>query len=321
MFYNGLVIGKFYPPHKGHKFLIDTAQKMSENLTIIICAKDNETIPGTLRAQWLAHIHPKAKIILINDNKLADDDSEGWAKYTVDILGFVPDAVFTSEDYGDPYAHFMGSIHVLVDKERATIPISGTLVRNNPTKYVKFLEPNVRAYFTRRIVVLGAESTGTTTLAKALAQYYNTVWVPEYGRYFSEGKRFVGYGEGDWTTAEFVAIAQAQAKFEDSLAESSKGIVISDTDAFATAIWHERYLGFRAPEVEAISVNRRVDLYIITGDEIPFEDDGLRDGENIRHELHQLFIQRVIESKKPYIIVQGSVEDRLKTAVEAISKL
>lgn len=320
MFKTGLVVGKFYPPHRGHKFLIDSAQAACEDLTVIVCGKQSETISPNLRAKWLADIHPRAHIILIDDNTLADDDSKGWAKYTLSILGFRPEAVFTSEAYGDPYAKFMGTVHVLVDKDRVTIPISGTMVRSDPVRFAKFLEPNVRAYFARRIVVLGAESTGTTTLAKAIAEHYKTVWVPEYGRYFSEGKLFTGAGEADWRTDEFVAIAKAQNTFEDELAKSSSGIVISDTDSFATGVWHERYMGFRSKEVEAIANNRRVDLYILTGDEIPFVQDGLRDGEHIRHAMHQTFIERLKEINTPYLLVQGSVKDRLQQAIKAIKK-
>lgn len=320
MFKTGLVIGKFYPPHRGHKFLITTAEEACEHVTVIVCAKETDSIPGTLRAQWLARIHPRARVLLINDNKLADDDSAGWAAYTVGILGYVPDAVFTSEDYGDPYARFMGTVHVLVDRQRVTVPISGTLVRSDPIRYAEFLEPCVRAYFALRIVVLGAESTGTTTLAQDLAEKYHTVWVPEYGRYFSEGKRFVGFGEGCWRTEEFVAIAKAQATFEDTLAESSAGIVISDTDAFATGLWHERYMGTRSDVVEAVASRRRVDLYIVTGDEIPFVDDGLRDGEHIRHDMHKRFVERLTEDKKPFVVVRGSRKERVTAAMKAITE-
>jgi HTH-type transcriptional repressor of NAD biosynthesis genes len=192
MFKQGLVVGKFYPPHKGHKYLIDTAQSQCEKVTVIVCYKQTETIPGTLRAQWLQEIHPGARIILIEDYKLADDDSEGWAAYTKEILGYTPNAVFTSEDYGDLYAKFMGCVHVLVDKERATIPVSGTLVRSDPLQHLNYLEPTVRSYFVKRVCVLGAESTGTTTLARALAEHYQTAWALEYGRYYSEGKLPLG---------------------------------------------------------------------------------------------------------------------------------
>ncbi|MDQ5938579.1 MAG: family ATPase [Patescibacteria group bacterium] len=319
-FKRGLVVGKFYPPHKGHKYLIDTAKSQCDELTVILCWKRSETIPGTIRAEWLKRIHPDVYIKVVEDNKLDDDDSEGWAKFTLDVLGYVPDAVFTSESYGDPYASFMGSIHVLVDRDRTFVPISATIVRSNPLKYSVYLEPCVRSHFAWRISVVGAESTGTTTLARDLAKHYNTVWVPEYGRLYSEGK-LMSSEANQWRTEEFEMIAKTQNTIEDSLAENSNGLVICDTDSFATAIWHERYMGQRSAKVEEIASSKDHDLYILTGDEIPFVQDGTRDGEGIRHKMHQTFIQRLKEAHKNFIIVEGSPEKRLQVAIQAIDQL
>lgn len=320
MFNHGIVIGKFYPPHQGHKYLIDTALAQCEHVTAIVCWKKSQLISGVERARWIQQIHPNVHVKLLDDDRLADDDSEGWAQNTLDVLGFTPDAVFTSEAYGDPYASFMGCIHVLVDKERTHIPISATLVRSNPTKYAHLLEPCVRAAFARRVCVVGAESTGTTTLAKDLARHYQTAWVPEYGRFYSEGKIF-GDKNATWRTDEFIKIANAQGILEDALAEASNGLVICDTDAFATGIWHERYMGTRSPQVEAVAARRKYDLYILTGDEIPFEQDGTRDGEHIRHDMHKRFLERLEEAGKRYIAVTGSKEKRLQEAVAAIDEI
>lgn len=320
MFQRGIVIGKFYPPHKGHKYLIDTAKSRCEELTVIVCWKKSQLISGVERARWIQEIHPDVHVKLLDDDRLADDDSKGWAESTLAVLGFIPDAVFTSEAYGDPYASFMGCVHVLVDKERTYIPISATMVRSDPAKYAQFLEPCVRAAFARRVVILGAESTGTTTLAKDLARYYKTVWVPEYGRIFSEGKLF-GDKNAEWRTEEFIKIAKAQCVLEDSLAEASNGLVICDTDAFATGVWHERYMGERSSRVESISLNRKYDLYILTGDEIPFEQDGTRDGEHIRHDMHTRFIERLTEERKEFILISGDKDKRLRDAIVAIDAI
>ncbi len=320
MFRRGLIIGKFYPPHRGHKYLIEYAESRCRELTVILCYKETETIPGMRRAEWLQHIHPQVRVIAIEDNKLDDDDSEGWAKFTLGVLGYRPDVVFTSESYGDPYARFMGTVHVLVDRDRTHVPISATMVRSDPMKYAEFLEPCVRAYFARRVCIIGAESTGTTTLASELARHYKTVWVPEDGRMYSMGKVH-GDEHTAWRTDEFVHIALAQGELEDTLAESSNGLVICDTDAFATSVWHERYMGTRSPQVEAIADERTYDLYIVTGDEIPFEDDGLRDGEHIRHGMHKRFIERLTETGRPYVIVRGSREERLQAAIRYIDRL
>lgn len=317
MFKKGLVIGKFYPPHRGHKHLIDTALKASKEVTIIVCYKPGQVIPGELRAAWIQKIHPTARVLLIEDNKLADDDSKGWAEYTKKILGYTPDAVFTSEDYGDAYASFMGCVHVLVDKERTTVPISGTLVRSNAHLYSAFLEPIVRAYFVKRVCVLGAESTGTTTLARALAEHYQTVWVPEYGRFYSEGKLPLKE-KLEWRTDEFTHIATAQQEMEDDLAQSANKVLIADTDAFATSVWHERYMGSVSDRLEKIADVALHHLYILTGDEIPFVQDGTRDGEHIRHDMHKRFREKLTQTGRNFIEVRGTHEVRMKAAITAI---
>ncbi len=74
MFSRGLVIGKFYPPHRGHKYLIEYAHAQCKELTVILCYKKIETIPGMLRAQWLQRIHTDVRVLVVEDNKLADDD-------------------------------------------------------------------------------------------------------------------------------------------------------------------------------------------------------------------------------------------------------
>lgn len=320
MFTHGLVIGKFYPPHRGHKYLIDTALARCEQVTVIVCWKEGQTISGIERAQWIQTIHPTVHVKLLDDNRLTDDDSKGWAENTLTILGFTPDAVFTSEAYGDAYASYMGCIHVLVDKERTHVPISATMVRSNPVKYAPFLEPCVRAYFAKRIAIVGAESTGTTTLTEDLAKHYKTIWVPEYGRMYSAGKLH-GDEQAAWRSDEFTYIARAQTILEDTLAESSNGLVLCDTDAFATSIWHERYMNTSSPAVEKIADSRSYDLYLVTGDEIPFIQDGTRDGEHIRHDMHKRFIEKLTKTQRPFKVLTGSREERLQSAIQLIDKI
>ena len=176
-FTTGVVIGKFYPPHHGHTYLIDVARTHVDHLSVIVCDRAGQTIPGQLRAAWLRELHPDVEVMRIDD-VYPSDDSRLWAELTMRWLGCAPDAVFTSEDYGDAYARFMGSVHVLVDRARATVPCSGTDVRADPLACWEYLAPCVRAHFCKRVCVVGAESSGTTTLAAALAAHYNTVWVP-----------------------------------------------------------------------------------------------------------------------------------------------
>lgn len=316
----GVVIGKFYPPHKGHKYLIETACKQADNVTVIVCDKKNQQkIAGEQRAIWLGEMVPQAKVIVVDDI-LPDDDSKGWAEYTIEILGYVPDIVFTSESYGDKYAQYMGSHHVLVDWDRKTVPISATQIRENPLACWEYLEPCVRAYFAKRICVVGAESTGTTTMAKALAEHYQTIWVPEYGRAYSEKKMALN-AQSSWKTDEFVHIATEQNKLEDEYARQCNKLLICDTDSFATTLWHERYMGFISQDVDKLNAARKYDLYLLTDLDAPFVQDGTRDGEHIRDAMHKRFIEELIKRNKPYLLLSGTHEKRLKKAIEACDKI
>ena len=173
----GLVIGKFCPPHRGHKFLIETALAQVEDLDVLICVRADQSISGELRRQWLQEMHPSASVRALDDPG-EDDNPRFWAEYMTRILGRAPDVVFSSEDYGENLAHYLGCQHVMVDRERVHVPISGSAIRADPLRHWEFLEPCVRGYFAKRVCVVGAESTGTTTLARELAEYYRTVWVP-----------------------------------------------------------------------------------------------------------------------------------------------
>jgi nicotinamide mononucleotide transporter len=141
-----VVIGKFYPLHTGHSYLIDTAVSKVQTVTVIVCNRKGETIPGTLRAQWIKKIHPQVDVKIIED-VYDPDDSAVWAQKTIEWLGYIPEFVFTSEQYGDAYAKFMENTHILVDGKRQKYPVSGTKIRSNPKKYFSFLSPAVQQYY------------------------------------------------------------------------------------------------------------------------------------------------------------------------------
>jgi len=315
----GLVVGKFFPPHKGHIYLIKEAKKGCDHLTVLVVDAKGESIPASLRAKWIRELILGIEVLVVEDI-YADDDSKAWAKYTVERLGYTPDVVFTSEDYGDPFAQYMGCKHVLIDKERIHVPISGTKVRSNPLKYWDYIDEPVRAYFAKRVCVVGAESTGTTTMAKALANYYKTVWVPEFGRFYSEGK-MQGPVMANWGTREFIYIAKMQNSIEYQLVKICNKILICDTDSFATSIWHQRYMGFISEDVDLLSRDREYDLYFLTDVDIPFVQDGLRDGEHIRHNMHKKFIEELTKRGKKFVILSGSHEKRLATAIKHCNQL
>ncbi len=96
-----------------------------------------------------------------------------------------------------------------------------------------------------------------------------------------------------------------------------------DTDAFATTVWHERYMGTRSDEVERVAEERRrpgsaIDLYLVTDVDIPFEQDGYRDGEHLRRWMHRRFLERLEETERPYLVLRGSREERVLAAEDAV---
>ena len=318
----GVVIGKFYPPHRGHKFLIETALAQVNHLDVLVCARPEQTISGELRRQWLQEIHPAACVRVIDDPG-EDDNSKFWAEYTVEILGRAPDVVFSSENYGVDYARFLGCQHVMVDRERKHMPVSASAIRSSPLKHWDFLEPCVRAYFAKRVSVVGAESTGTTTLARELAAHYGTVWVPEYGREYCEKMQATGLDlwTYQWRSSEFTEIALKQQEMEDGMAREANRVLICDTDVLATGIWHERYINVVSPEVEAIAAAHRHDLYLLTDCDLPFVQDGLRDGETIRQWMTRRFEEVLTGRGLPWVKISGAGDLRLAAAVREVDKL
>ncbi len=318
----GFIVGKFYPPHLGHKHLIDTARRQVDRLIVMIAAHPSQSLPGELRKQWLEEIHPDCEIHLVPDE--LDDNSQQWADFTVAYLGRAPDVVFTSEDYGHDYARLMGSRHVLVDRERLAVPISGTAIRRAPLAHLDWLEPCVRAHFIPRVVLVGAESTGKTTLAGLLAEHYGTAWVPEYGREQWEQK-VAGLTMDDplpsWSRDEFVHIASEQQRREEQLAREAHRVLICDTNSWATGTWFERYFDQRDPEIDAIGAAARVDLYLIPTPSVAFVQDGFRDGELIRDWMHQRFLEQLAAGSTPWYVLEGTYAERLRQAIEVVDRL
>ncbi|MEU4089792.1 AAA family ATPase [Streptomyces aureus] len=339
---HGLVLGKFYPPHAGHHHLVRSALARCERLTVLVCAASVESIPLADRVAWMREAHPEAEVVgAVDDHPVDLLDPAVWEAHMAVFRAAVPeavDAVFTSESYGTELARRFGAAEVGVDPERTTYPVSGTAVRKDPVGSWTFLGPGVRAALTRRVVVLGAESTGTTTLSRALAAHYRTRggiwsetgWVPEYGRTYSEERlaalRAVDPG-ADWTqvefgSEEFPVIARRQDADEERAARDGSPVLFCDTDSFATTIWHERYLGAPSPEVAAVAARTARHLYLLTDHEgVPFEDDGLRDGPHLRPWMTGRFRAELERSGRRFLLVTGSPEERLRTAVAAVDGL
>ena len=219
-FQRGLVVGKFAPLHRGHEHLIRHACDACNEVVIIsYCKPEFAGCETERREQWLSKLFPAARILLPTDARLASRWATGSGFHELppndaeemthrrfcgflcrDVLGVKVDAVFTSEDYGEGFAAELTRCfrehaavpevrHVLVDRARQVVPVSGTLLRADVHANRGWLSPVVYASFVRRICLLGAESSGKSTLAEALAREFDTRSVSEYGRDLWELKK------------------------------------------------------------------------------------------------------------------------------------
>lgn len=314
----GLVIGKYYPFHAGHQYVIDTALKNSDHVTAIVTGKKGQIIPASIRANWIRQIYPQITVKLVYHN-IPDDADQLWAKNTIRWLGFKPDIVFTSENYGDNYAKLMGTKHIAVDIPRKVFPISGTKIREKPLEHLDFLHPVVRAYFVRRICLLGAESSGTTTLSIALAKKFKTSWVPEFGRSYSEGKYTSKFSK--WEDSEFEYMAKTQNSSEDKLAGYANKVLFCDTNSLVTYVWQEFFMGQGTIGVERLFKNRQYDLYLVTNmDNMPFVKDNVRVGKK-REWVQKRLIETLEKHKQKYVIVSGSQSARINKSTKLVKDL
>ena len=168
----------------------------------------------------------------------------------------------------------------------------------------------------KRVVLIGAESTGKTTLAERLAAHYETVWVPEYLRDFVEQKGALP------EPSDSRLITQGHLAQEAAFAPHAHRILFLDTDLISTCVYHRYYFGTALPWLERLSADHCADLYLLTDTDIPWTPDpGQRDGPAIRAALHTLFRDELQARGVAFVLVSGSVEKRMETAVRAIDAL
>ena len=148
----GLVIGRFNPPHLGHSYMIDWAAERCARLVVFVNTREGELVPGELRAQWLADLHPHVTVVHVAHDLPTDmSDPLLWDRWMALLWSRWPHdegphVVFSSDHYIDELAGRFGAEAVIVDPERATVPISATQIREAPADHLDRLAPAVRAW-------------------------------------------------------------------------------------------------------------------------------------------------------------------------------
>ena len=167
----------------------------------------------------------------------------------------------------------------------------------------------------KRITVTGSESTGKTTLSRALADHTQAPWVAEYARQFVDEKgSAVEPGDVE-------AIARGQIAREDAAAATVEGLIIQDTDLLSTVVYSRHYTGDCPQWIEEAAAERAADLYLLAALDAPWVADGEhRDRGDRREEMQALFRDALTDGGLRFVEIFGTVEERVDRAVAEIKK-
>ncbi|HEY0272720.1 MAG TPA: ATP-binding protein [Chitinophaga sp.] len=170
----------------------------------------------------------------------------------------------------------------------------------------------------QKVVIIGPESTGKSTLSEQLAAHFRTLWAPEYARAYLDGL------QRPYEEEDLYHIAMGQLAGEDAVAAAApRPLVFCDTDLQVVKVWSEHRYGHCDLRILEQIAQRRYDLYLLTYIDIPWEDDPQREhgDPQMRQYFYNVYRDIVIQSGLPWADIRGSFNDRLQTAVDAVNRL
>ncbi|HEY5750904.1 MAG TPA: AAA family ATPase [Chryseolinea sp.] len=315
----GLVIGKFMPLHHGHIALINFAAARCDELIVSMSYTDQDAIDPDLRLGWIKSVFtdPRIRIAKIkddfdNESLALDERTALWApvmKRTYPSIAIV----FSSEAYGEPFARHLQAEHMAFDPGRTIVPVSATKIRSHPFQYWEHIPGVVRPYFVKKVCFYGAESTGKSTLAIRMAEYYNTEFVPEVARELLI--------TNDFTVEDIITIGNAHAQRVDEKIKTANKLLFCDTDAITTQIYSKYYLNVVPEVLYELEAKVKYDLYFLMDIDVPWIEDGLRDLPHKRQEMTNIFKGALEQRNISYITVSGDFQQREATVHRAIDSL
>lgn len=181
-----------------------------------------------------------------------------------------------------------------------------------------------------RIVVIGPESTGKSTLCRQLAEHYGSTWCPEFAR------EYLLRNGSHYRYEDLLEIARGQLVMEDAYAEKEIGrydsdirsvhgrpILFIDTDMYVMKVWSEFVFGKCDQWVIDRIVERKYDLYLLCHTDIPWEKDELREYPDLetRNRLFHMYRDILVNQSVPWVDIFGNQEERLDRAIRAIDGL
>lgn len=304
--------------------LIETALAEMDDVAVIIYdSPDTTNIPLRVRSDWIRRLYPTVEVIEAWDGPAVvgytPELMRAHEEYVLRVLDIGRVTHFySSEPYGDHMSRALGAVDRRVDEARARVPISGTDVRADPFSHRDLIDPLVYRDLVTSVVLLGAPSTGKSTLAELLAAEFGTPWMPEYGREYWEAHQV----ERRLTPAQLVEIAEEHVRKEDALLADANRYLFVDTNAMTTATFARYYHGSVPARLQemADACASRYDLTFVCDSDIPYDDTWDRSGEVNREAFQRQVIDDLRRSKVPFLTLRGDLESRAETVRDSLSR-
>ena len=308
------------PPHLGHCQLIEFARNFTHDLNIVIGSLANEPIPGILRYQWLKELFPHQNILHLRDEnpQHPDEDQNFWDIWEASLKRILDKPikyVFASEEYGAKLAEVLGAEFIPNNAWRNRIPVSGTQIRQSPLRQWNYLPLPVKAYYCRKVAIIGPESTGKSCLAEQLSEEFRACLVPEYARTYLQGR------EDSFELKDMEKIARGQQASVAASMRSGKKILICDTDPLSTKIWSQELFGEVDPEVEFLSKDCPYHLTLLLDVDVPWVEGPLRMRPNNRKQFFLKFQKELDAQGRDYHIIRGDWSERCRQARKLLGRL
>lgn len=169
-----------------------------------------------------------------------------------------------------------------------------------------------------KVVVIGPESTGKTTLCEQLAEHYNTIWCPEFAR------EYLMTHPVDYNYEDLLTIAKGQIgleeKFISRLTDQGPSLLFIDTDMYVMKVWCEFVFEKCHRFILDQIVKRKYDLYLLCNVDLPWTQDELREYPNIetRKKLFNIYKDAMVNQPVPWVEISGNAEQRLQKAIAAV---
>ena len=172
------------------------------------------------------------------------------------------------------------------------------------------------------VAILGAESTGKTTLCRDLAAHFGCPWVPEYMRTYLQAKWDKEHLTCTWE--DLLPIAQGQIELENKLAaqaaqNSDSSYLFCDTSLFELMVYSNWYYGDCPDALTNAALTHHYDLILLTEVDIPWVADDLRDSPHQRDEISAYFESQLIRHQKPFHRIGGNRDERVQQVLKWLS--